>query len=219
MSIKYDPATLLGFTTSLLAIISCIFTLITLSREWRRRADFARDVIDVHQREIEVLKRVMGECRAIIDGCSGGSSPGPGGVVRNTAGEGREGEGGGVCLAVVNAEGRREEAVPDSVMQALRMCEQREADLMRVMAMPGLADMGLEGHDVGGRGPWSWWAVNLRLPLLEKDLKRRYEMFKEDVLLLRALCSELRSQRQLLEVTAGIAKLVADYVELENDTG
>jgi hypothetical protein len=37
---------------------------------------------------------------------------------------------------------------------------------------------------------WSWWAVNLRLPLLEKDLKRRYEMFKEDVLLLRALCME-----------------------------
>jgi hypothetical protein len=39
-------------------------------------------------------------------------------------------------------------------------------------------------------GVWSWWAANLRLPLLEKDLKRKYETFKEDVLLLRALFSE-----------------------------
>ncbi|KAK4443308.1 hypothetical protein QBC34DRAFT_386386 [Podospora aff. communis PSN243] len=208
--IKYDPATLLGFTTSLLAIISCIFTLITLSRDWRRRADFARDVIDVHQREIDVLKRVMGECRGII-----GAFPATGSARLSGEAE-RDGEADGSYSGVILG-GRQEtvsekrEDVPQSILEALRMCEQREADLMRIMAMPETKALRLEGD----LKVWSWWAVNLRLPLLEKDLKRRYEMFKEDVLLLRALCSELRSQRQLLEVTTGISRLVADYVELD----
>ncbi|KAE9372812.1 hypothetical protein N431DRAFT_457498 [Stipitochalara longipes BDJ] len=56
----------------------------------------------------------------------------------------------------------------------------------------------------------------VRLPLLEKNLKRQYGMFKENVLLLRALCTELRSQQQLVDMRAGISRLVSDYV-LETD--
>lgn len=136
---NYDPIAIIGFTTSILAIVSCVFTLVTLSREWRRRTDFARDVINVHRREIDVLGYVLDECRAMITSDS-----------------------------------------PKPIVEALRMCEQRQADLEKAMAaaVPAM------------RAETSWLAMNLKLPLLEKDLKRKYEMFKEDVVLSRALCAE-----------------------------
>jgi hypothetical protein len=147
--IKYDPATLLGFTTSLLAIISCVFTLIALSRDWRRRADFARDVVDVHQREIDVLKRVMGECRGIIGsfppcgGSSGGGSPrGSARLSGDTEGDGNAE---GVCSGAIGMGSEKREGVPQSILEALRMCEQREADLMRIMAMPETRRWGWKG--------------------------------------------------------------------------
>lgn len=205
---KYDPATLLGFTTSLLAIISCVFTLITLSRDWRRRTDFARDILSIHRREIDVLKRVVGECREIISSfpqrsehpqtppCERGSPVEEGGGGQGEEECGGNGEGGRYGRELEGVGNGY--AVPQSVVEALRMCEQREADLMRVMALPptGVGMTLPVSHgaymDVPNtlRGFWSWWAVNLRLPLVEKELKRKYEMFKEDVLLLRALCSE-----------------------------
>lgn len=137
----YDPLAVIGFSTSILAIVSCIFTLITLSREWRRRADFARDVINVHRREIGVLGHILNDCRRTI-------------------------------MASVN--------VPDSIYEALQMCEQRQVDLQKLMSLPVLS--------AGSKT--SWLSINLRLPLLQKDLKRRYEMFKDDIVLLRTLCSE-----------------------------
>lgn len=149
---KYDPITIIGFTTSILAIISCVFTLVTLSREWRRRAAFARDVINIHRREIDVLGSVLDECR---------------GMIASTANP------------------------PKPIVEALGMCEQRRADLEKVMAVAVPA--------MRRAKTWrtSWLAVNLKLPLLEKDLKRKYEMYKEDVVLLRALCAEYGLLRNL----------------------
>lgn len=243
---KYDPAVLLGVTTSLLAIISSVFTLVTLSRDWRRRTDIARDAVDVRQREVDVLELVMGECWDSLGlPCSYSSSYfetvfGIGcsfdGYVVGTrrveagVGIGGLGIGGGQENSGGGDESRRarhEENIPRSVIEAFRMCEQRRRDLRKLMAgLPGMHVAGREqrqqqqqqenvpdsrdgeskeettssrswflwrrGRGWGLLGWWSsgWLAVNLRLPLVEKDLKRRYEMFKEDVLLLRALCSE-----------------------------
>jgi hypothetical protein len=137
----YEPITLVGFTTSVLAIISCVFTLITLSREWRRRTEFARDVIDVHRREIGVLGHILEDSRSTISATA---------------------------------------AVPEAVLEALRMCEQRQAGLQKLLTLSALE----QGNSS------NWLSINLRLPLLEKDLKRRYKMFRDDILLLRTLCSE-----------------------------
>ncbi|KAK5651999.1 hypothetical protein OQA88_10902 [Cercophora sp. LCS_1] len=159
----YDPLAVIGFSTSILAIVSCIFTVITLSREWRRRTDFARDVINVHRREIGVLGHILDDCRRII-------------------------------TASVN--------VPESIYEALQMCEQRQFDLQKLMSLPVL----------NPNNKSTWLSINLRLPLLQKDLKRRYEMFKDDIILLRTLCSELRAQQQRFELTSDIARFMASYV-------
>ena len=136
---SWDVVSLLGFSTSVLAIVSCIFTLIALSRDWRRRTSFARDVLDVHRREVNVLEHVLRECRDAI-----ATSP----------------------------------MVPESILEALQMCEQRQLDLSKLMSL------------AVSKRESSWLSINLRLPLLEKDLKWRYEMFKEDVILLKTLCTE-----------------------------
>jgi hypothetical protein len=131
--------TLIGFAASLLAIISSFFTLVTLSREWRRRTNFARDVAHVHRREVDVLKLVLKECSASIIGVK---------------------------------------EVPESILETLELCEQRRDDLERVMT---LATINSEHR---------WLSINFWLPLLEKDLRRRYMMFRDDVMLLRSLCAE-----------------------------
>jgi hypothetical protein len=246
---KYDPAVLLGVTTSLLAIISSAFTIITLSRDWRRRTDIARDAVDVRRREVDVLELVMGECWESLNlpysysssyfemgvGCSLNGYVGTRGVETGVGIGGLEvggrQENGGGDDGDESRRARHEENIPRSVIEAFRMCEQRRRDLRKLMAgLPGMHAAGREQQQQqqqqqqqenvsesrngeskeettssrswfswrrGRRwGLLSWWsssgwlAVNLRLPLVEKDLKRRYEMFKEDVLLLRALCSE-----------------------------
>jgi len=257
---KYDPAVLLGVTTSLLAIISSAFTIITLSRDWRRRTDIARDAVDVRRREVDVLEFVMGECwdslglpysysssyfeMGVGIGCpfdgyvgSGGVGVGVGIGIGIGAGEveargdgNGNGNGDGQVQGDISNGGdesrrARNGDIPRSVIEAFRMCEQRRRDLRKLMAgLPGMHVAGREqrqqeenisdsrdgeskegttsprswfswrrGRRWGLLNWWSssgWLAVNLRLPLVEKDLKRRYEMFKEDVLLLRALCSE-----------------------------
>ena len=149
MATKYDPIAIIGFTTSILAIISCIFTLVTISREWRRRAAFAREVINIHRREIDLLGSVLDECRGMIASHS---------------------------TTAANP--------PKAILEALIMCEQRRRDLDKVMAVAVPAMQRVKTWKT------SWLAVNLKLPLLEKDLKRKYEMYKEDVVLLRSLCAE-----------------------------
>ena len=59
-----DP---LSITTSLISIISCFYTITLLTREWRRRVEFTKELSDVHQRDIEVLQRVIQECCEIAD--------------------------------------------------------------------------------------------------------------------------------------------------------
>ena len=68
--------------------------------------------------------------------------------------------------------------VPESILETLEICEQRRDDLERVMT---LATINSEHR---------WLSINFRLPLLEKDLRRRYMMFRDDVMLLRSLCAE-----------------------------
>ncbi|PMD32360.1 hypothetical protein L207DRAFT_590651 [Hyaloscypha variabilis F] len=164
-----DPISVIGLTTSLIAICSSIFTVITLSRDWQRRTIFAKDVFDVHNSEIGVLQSVLEECS---------------GTVQSVA---------------ANLD------VPPSIYQAFENCAKREATLSETLKSV-----------TTGRNTFFLQAV--RLPLRQKELKRQYGMFKEDVLLLRALCTELRSQQQLVDMRAGILRLVSDYVPEIDDS-
>ncbi|KAK1753550.1 hypothetical protein QBC47DRAFT_403892 [Echria macrotheca] len=181
-SARYDPFAIIGFATSILAILSCIFTVATISRDWRRRTDFARDVIDVHKREIGVLGHVLDECRKII-------------ITTATEASAAEAGGTGGCLGKYSP-------VPTEVFEALRMCEQRQADLHDLLASSVLREAKKR----------SWFALNLRLPLIHKDLKIKYDMFKEDVMLLRVLCSELRSQQQSEQLVDQITVAIARHI-------
>ena len=135
---------ILSLTTSLLAIFSSAFTVVTLSRDWQRRTTFAKDVLDVHSREIGVLRSVLKECEDTVENVAD----------------------------IMD--------VPPSIYEAFQNCEQREATLNKT----------LESVTTGNTGN-AFFLRTVRLPLLQKDLKRQYGMFKEDVLLLRALCTEL----------------------------
>jgi hypothetical protein len=60
-----DPLTAFSFAASILSVVSCACTAIILTREWNRRIEFAMELSDVHQHEIEVLQTVIQECREI----------------------------------------------------------------------------------------------------------------------------------------------------------
>ena len=53
---------ILGITTSLFSIVSRTYPITLLTREWKRRVEYAKELSNVHQREIEVLQRVIEEC-------------------------------------------------------------------------------------------------------------------------------------------------------------
>ena len=132
-----DPLSVLGVTSSLFAMVSCAYTVFLLTREWRRRVEFTKDLCDVHQRDIEVLQRVIQECCEIAGSAT---------------------------------------QVSSSIEESFRNCAMREKNLLDI----------LEPR----QGTSSRLSEIVRLSLLKKDLKRRYGMFRESVLLLRDLCSE-----------------------------
>jgi hypothetical protein len=133
-----DPVSILGLATSLIAIFSSLFTVTTLSRDWQRRTTFAKDVFDVHSREIKVLQCVLEECKVTV-------------------------------AATID--------VPPSIKEAFRNCYQREDKLTQTL-------------ETVTTGKNTFFLQTVRLPLSEKDITRQYGMFKEDVLLLRVLCTE-----------------------------
>ena len=127
----------LSVGTSIFSIISCTYTVILLTREWKRRVEFSKELSNVHQSDIEVLQRVMQECWEIANSAT---------------------------------------QIPVSIEESFRTCGIREKDLLYILEPE--------------QGASSKFTEKLRLPLLKKNLKRRYGMFRESVLLLRDLCSE-----------------------------
>ena len=127
----------IGIATSFTSIVSCSYTIFLLTREWKRRVAFTKELSDVHQREIEVLQRVVQECWDIANSAT---------------------------------------QIPSSIKESFETCASREKGLLKSLRLE--------------QGAQSTFAETLRLSLLKKDLKRRYGMFRESVLLLRDLCSE-----------------------------
>lgn len=132
-----DPISAFGFATSFISIVSCCYTIVLLTREWKRRVEFTKELSDVHQRDIEVLQRVIQECREIANSATN---------------------------------------IPSSIEESFENCASREKSLLNILKPE--------------QGASSTFTESLRLPLLKKDLKRRYRMFRESVLLLRDLCLE-----------------------------
>ena len=135
-----DPLSVVGFVTSLLSIASCAYTITFVTREWSRRLEFSKELSGVHQHEIEVLQKVIDECRDIA---------------------------------------RSATVVPGSIEDSFDNCATREKDLLKLLE-----------RQAGTRSKWS---EMIRLSLLNKDIQRRYNMFRESVVLLRGLCSEYAS--------------------------
>jgi len=133
-----DPLTGFSLASSIIAIFSCALTIGVISRDWQRRTIFAKDVFDIHSREIKVLHHVLEECKDTL-------------------------------ANIVE--------IPASIEEAFRNCGQRESDLLWTL-------------ELGMKGSNAFILRNVRLPLLEKVLIRQYGMFKENVILLRTLCTE-----------------------------
>ncbi|KAL8791728.1 MAG: hypothetical protein Q9195_005665 [Heterodermia aff. obscurata] len=155
---------ILSIGTSFISIVSCTYTITLLTREWRRRVEFTKELSGVHQGDIEVLQLVIQECREIANSST---------------------------------------QISSSVEESFRNCAAKEKKLLDVLEP--------------WRGTSSKLAETVRLSLLKKDLKRRYGMFRESVLLLRDLCSELRTQQQLVDMSAGMARLASDFVDEDNE--
>lgn len=132
-----DPVIAFDFATSCISIVSCCYTIVLLTREWKRRVEFTKELSNVHQREIEVLQRVIQECWEIANSAT---------------------------------------HIPSSIKESFENCASRQKNLLNILEPE--------------QGASSTFAETLRLSLLKKDLKRRYGMFRESVLLLRDLCSE-----------------------------
>ena len=128
---------ILSLATSFISIVSCSYTIVLLTREWRRRIGFTKELGTIHKREIEVLRRVVRECEDIANSAT---------------------------------------HVPKSIIESFENCASREKSLSYTLA-----------HEQGAS---STFTKTLRLSLQKKDLKRRYGMFRESVLLLRDLCLE-----------------------------
>jgi hypothetical protein len=133
-----DPISAFDLATSFISIVSCCYTIVLLTRELKRRVAFTKELSDVHQREIEVLQRVIQECWEIANSAT---------------------------------------HIPSSIKESFENCASREKNLLNILEPEqGASSM--------------TFTETLRLSLLKKDLKRRYGMFRESVLLLRGLCSE-----------------------------
>ena len=132
-----EALTVLGLATSLFSIVSCSYTVVLLTREWKRRVAFTKELSGIHQREIDVLRGVVRECKEIAKSATN---------------------------------------LPNSIIESFNNCASREKSLSNILALE--------------QGAPSTFTSTLRLSLRKKDLKRRYGMFRESVLLLRDLCLE-----------------------------
>ena len=111
--------------------------MVLLTREWKRRVEYAKELSDVNEREIEVLQRVIQECVEIAQSAT---------------------------------------HIPSSIKESFENCASREKNLLNILKPKQRASPNFR--------------QTLHLSLSKKDLKRRYGMFRESVLLLRDLCSE-----------------------------
>jgi hypothetical protein len=142
-------AFVVGIATGLISIVSSGYTIVIITREWKRRYEFTKELFDVHQREIEVLHKVIGECQEI-------------------------------AKSAIH--------IPDSIEDSFKNCATRETDLLKLVVRQQEVPSKL-----AERMRLPFLAETVRFSLLKKDIKRRYNMYRESVVLLRELCSEYES--------------------------